>query len=152
MLSLKNVYFSVENKNNTDLKKTTLFLLLASLAIALLPGCKTQKPAQSSVNSDENVPVVPNIYDDDMPSGVPAYPGVISYELPDGYVLEIVLKGDEHQHTAETADGYSIVLNPEGFYEYTFQDDQGLPQPTGVIARNPEDRSEEDWRILKSLP
>ncbi|TVQ14160.1 MAG: hypothetical protein EA361_08155 [Bacteroidetes bacterium] len=97
------------------------------------------------------VPPVPDMYDQ-MPMTETSRADQLNYRLPDGYILKIRVKNNARESIAETVDGFSIVLNPEGFYEYTIQDDQGLPQPTGIIARNPEDRTSEDWRILNSIP
>jgi|GEM_PF-766774 len=55
---------------------------------------------------------------EESPDKVMAYPGVISYRLPDDYVLDIYLKGDEFSHTVTTKDGYPLIMNPDGFYEY----------------------------------
>ncbi|MFN3556925.1 MAG: hypothetical protein ACK4VN_13275 [Bacteroidales bacterium] len=127
-------------------------LLIPAIALALISiagACRSKREAPAQPPATPQVPPVPDIMED-MPSRVPAYPDTIWYELPDGYILRIFLRGDEHFHIALTADGFPLVMNPEGFYEYTFRDDQGLPQSTGIIARNPEDRSDEDWRVINA--
>lgn len=118
----------------------------------LFQGCKTAEPLTEKQPEDSSKETpAPQIFEDDLPSRVPASPDTISYELPDGYILKIRLIGDEFYHQALTVDGFPIVLNPEGFYEYTSADDQGLPQATGVVARNPEDRTHEEKQFLKSV-
>lgn len=123
---------------------------MAVLILLLFSGCGTSQSATSSEplqpHMDPHTP--PDTGPSDRPSGVPAVPHTIEYELPDGYILKIRLKGDEHGHIATTEDGYRLIMNPEGYYEYALMDDQGLPQATGIIARNKEDRTEEHWRII----
>ncbi len=85
------------------------------------------------------------------PSGVMAYPNVISYRLPDGYILKIYLSGDEHNHTTTTKDGYPLMMNQEGFYEYAVFDKDGRFRPSGIIARNKEDRDDKVSKFLKNI-
>lgn len=87
----------------------------------------------------------------DMPHNVPAYPGAIHYEMPDGYVLEIVLRGDEYAHAAFTADGFYLLMNEDGFYEYASPDSNGQLTSTNVVARNPADRTRADKELLKTI-
>lgn len=87
----------------------------------------------------------------DRPMKVPAYPGLIQYELPDGYILEIYLQGDEHQHTARTSDGYYLLMNEKGYYEYAGWDASGELISSGIIARNPADRNREAINFLNSI-
>lgn len=85
------------------------------------------------------------------PSTVPAYPGTIHYELPDGYVLRIHLEGDEHGHVAKTTDGYYLLMNDEGFYEYAFKNQDNEMVSTDIKARNQDDRTEEEQLFLNKL-
>lgn len=39
---------------------------------------------------------------------VPAFPGEISYTQPDGTVVKYHLRGDEHRHWMESAEGYIL--------------------------------------------
>ncbi|MFW5687319.1 MAG: hypothetical protein ACOCXV_00165 [Bacteroidota bacterium] len=126
-----------------------LFVLSFSL-LAALQSCRSKQNVPSTPQTQNPpVPPVPDI-NDDLPGGVPAMPGTIEYKLPDGYILLITIQGDEHEHIAKTADGFRIIMNPDGYYEYAIYDDQGLPQPTGIVARNPEDRTKEEWRIIRN--
>lgn len=54
-------------------------------------------------------------------NAVPAYPGKIQTEQPDGTVITVNLKGDEHFHWAETTDGYTLLRNSEGFWTFAKQ-------------------------------
>lgn len=56
---------------------------------------------------------------------VPAYPKPIKYTQPDGTVVTIVLKGDEHHNWAETPDGYTLLRDSENFWAFATQDAQG---------------------------
>lgn len=126
------------------------FFFLAILLVAI-PCCKIVDYTSDRSRGEETVPPVPDIYDDRSEVDA-SNEKVVNYRLPDGYLLKIKSKNKTDDGIAETADGFSIMLNPEGFYEYTIKDDQGLSQPTGIIARNPEDRTTEEWRILNSIP
>ncbi len=86
-----------------------------------------------------------------MPQTAPAYPDAIHYEMPDGYVLHIFLKGDEYTHTATTNDGFYLIMNEDGFYEYASPDSNGQLTSTGVVARNPTDRTTEHEKLLETL-
>lgn len=127
-----------------------LKVLFVFLFLPLVFSCRTSKTQTDDTEKDNGAPPVPEIYDE-LPIGVPAFPDTIHYELPDGYILKLFLKGDEHYHLAKTIDNFLILMNPDGFYEYAIYDGQGLPQPSGIIARNAEDRTDDDWRILNSI-
>ena len=123
------------------------------MAFLLLAGCKSQKATTETPSEIEIINGM-EIIDDEpgqQPGGAPAVPDLIHYELPDGYILKIYLRGDENYHYAKSTDGFFLILNPEGYYEYSYLDDQGLLQSTRKIARNPEDRSDDDWRILNAI-
>jgi hypothetical protein len=150
---LKIDYLSSTNYNKLNYSEVTRKLLKGLFLLAfifIIVSCRTPKKSTDNSQQDHGAPPVPEIYDE-LPFGVPAFPDTIHYELPDGYVLRIFLEGDEHFHVAKTVDQFVIVMNQEGFYEYAAYDDQGLPQPTGIIARNSEDRTDDDWRILNSI-
>lgn len=87
---------------------------------------------------------------EESPARVMAYPDVISYRLPDDYLLNIYLRGDEYSHTATTKDGYLLIMNQDGFYEYAIKKD-GQLQNSGIVARNKEDRDEEVIDFLKTI-
>lgn len=122
------------------------YILLAFIFIIL--SCRTSK---NHSDCSEQYSGTPPDFLDELPVGVPAFPDTIHYKLPDDYILRLFLQGDEHYHLAKTIDHFLILMNPEGFYEYAIYDDQGLPKSSGIIARNPEDRTDEDWRILNAI-
>lgn len=71
----------------------------------------------------------------------PAYPGLIEYRQPDGTTLHLYLKGDERMKWAITTDGYSILRNSQGVYEYASYSSNGDLIPSGIKANNIEGRS-----------
>lgn len=54
----------------------------------------------------------------DESMAVPARPGKITIQQPDGTNVTIELRGDEYSHTAYTEDGYPLTANSHGVYEY----------------------------------
>lgn len=49
---------------------------------------------------------------------IPAYPGKMRVQQPDGTFITVQVKGDEHFHLAYTEDGYPLMRNEKGLYEY----------------------------------
>lgn len=79
---------------------------------------------------------------------IPAYPFPIQVTQPDGTVLTIKKVGDEWFNYVTTEDGYLIVENSDGFYEYAkFEANEIIP--TGVVVRS--DRSDEEKAFLRKL-
>lgn len=56
--------------------------------------------------------------ENNRPSRVPAYPGIIEKVQPNGDTLHIRLVGDERKHWVTTEDGYKIAQNKKGYYCY----------------------------------
>ena len=65
----------------------------------------------------------------------PAYPYPIQFTQSDGTIITITLKGDEVVHWAETSDGYSILFNANGDYEYAMHDSKGDLVPSGILVK-----------------
>ena len=84
-------------------------------------------------------------------SASPAFPRLISFVQPDGSKINIYLKGDERVKWAETEDGYSILFNANGAYEYAVLNNQGNMVPSGRIAKNAVQRSSDDLIFLLAL-
>ena len=83
---------------------------------------------------------------------VPAYPWLINFKQPDGKTIRIYMKGDEKVRWAETDDGYYILVNSHGFYEFAVMDSYGDMVTSGVIASNSEDRTNQVQHFLSSVP
>ena len=81
-----------------------------------------------------------------------AYPGLISFKQPDGTTIRMYLKGDEKVKWAETEDGYSILFNSKGIYEYAVVQDSINMIPSGVVAKNVEERSPDVANLLSKIP
>ncbi|MBI5804536.1 immune inhibitor A [candidate division TA06 bacterium] len=64
---------------------------------------------------------------------IPANPRPRTLTQPDGSKFQATLKGDEHFHFAETADGYSIVQNEKGYWTYAKQEN-GLLVATNLVV------------------
>jgi len=71
-----------------------------------------------------------------------AYPGLINFIQPDSTKIRIFLKGDEKVKWAETEDGYTILFNSKGFYEYAVIQNNTDLIPSGVVAKNIEERTQ----------
>lgn len=82
---------------------------------------------------------------------VTANPRAVDYIQPDGTTLTIVLHGDEFVHWATTADGYTIMTNHQGFYEYAMTAGDGRLSFSGVHAHNAVDRSSAEIAFLSGI-
>ena len=82
---------------------------------------------------------------------VSAYPHPIQYQLPDNTTITITLKGDEIVHWAITLDGYALMLNKNGYYEYAILDEYLDMVCSGIRANNIEARSSEEIIFLQTI-
>jgi len=74
----------------------------------------------------------------ESPVRVPAHPGPVKLEQPDGKEFLARQWGDERLHGWETADGYAIVKDGEtGFWCYAEKAEDGSLVSTGVRADGP---------------
>ena len=71
---------------------------------------------------------------------IPAAPGAVKVQQPDGSYVTILLHGDEWQHFSTTTDGYTVVKNDKGFYVYA-QCENGMLTATEMVAHDIEYRS-----------
>ncbi len=83
---------------------------------------------------------------------VSAYPYPVEFTQPDGSKITILLKGDEKVRWAETSDGYAIMFNQTGTYEYAILDSKNNMIPSGIQARNLANRSTADNSFLNNVP
>jgi M6 family metalloprotease-like protein len=83
---------------------------------------------------------------------VPAIPHPVNYELPDGEEITIQLRGDEWVNWAETPDGFTLLLNSGGFWEYAVVSQSGDLQLSGVLARSVAKRTTTERIFLRNLP
>jgi len=82
---------------------------------------------------------------------VSAYPHPVEYNLPDGTTITIQLMGDEKVKWAETLDGFSILLNAEGFYEYAILDANDDMVRSGIRASNTNERTNTESAFLMGI-
>jgi M6 family metalloprotease-like protein len=78
-----------------------------------------------------------------------AYPFPVKYKQPDGTIVTIKLKGDENARWAETIDGYSLLRNSKGGWEYGITDKRGDLICSGVLAKEINQRTLADNSILE---
>ncbi|MDR1197756.1 MAG: hypothetical protein LBK94_01915 [Prevotellaceae bacterium] len=82
--------------------------------------------------------------------GIPAFPYSINVVQQDGSNLTILLKGDEFFHWTETEDGYVIVRNNAGMFEYA-EISNGHLVPANVKVHNPNQRADAEIQYLQTL-
>lgn len=82
---------------------------------------------------------------------VTAREDTLRYTQPDGSRLTLLLHGDEFCHWASTADGYTVLSNALGTYEYATADENGRLSFSGRQAHNPDLRSDAESGWLLSV-
>ena len=81
----------------------------------------------------------------------PAYPYPVNIIQSDGSKITILLKGDEHFHYSQTTDGFIITQNTKGIYEYADIDTSNKIKPSGVKAKNENERDAKDIQYVQTL-
>jgi M6 family metalloprotease-like protein len=84
-------------------------------------------------------------------NAVPACPYPVQYQLPDGTAITITLKGDEWINWATSPDGYSLLLNKNGFYEYAVKDATDDLILSGIRTHNENERTSAEAAFLKNV-
>ncbi|MBR1543332.1 MAG: M6 family metalloprotease domain-containing protein [Muribaculaceae bacterium] len=79
---------------------------------------------------------------------VPACPTPQAVSQPDGSTVTLVLHGDEFYHYSTTVDGYTVVKDANGFYNYARVDDNGELAATGVVAHDEAKRGADEIALL----
>ncbi len=82
---------------------------------------------------------------------VPAYPGLVRTQQPDGTIVTLQLHGDEYLSFTTTVDGYTVLKRQDGFFVYAQRTDDGRLQPTALVARDEADRSDTDRAWLRGV-
>ncbi|MEI7502898.1 MAG: M6 family metalloprotease domain-containing protein, partial [Paludibacter sp.] len=83
---------------------------------------------------------------------VTAYPYLQEVTQRDGKKINVQLKGDERISWAETADGYSILFNKSGFYEYAQPSINSEMILSGIRANNANQRTSTENKFLQKIP
>lgn len=81
---------------------------------------------------------------------IPAAPGAVKVQQPDGSYVTILLHGDEWQSFNTTEDGYSVVKDDKGFYVYA-QLEKGLLKATKMIAHDAQQRQASEQAFLSGM-
>jgi M6 family metalloprotease-like protein len=84
-------------------------------------------------------------------NAINANPYPVEFMQPDGSKITILMKGDEKVRWAETMDGYSIMFNRTGTYEYSILNAENNMVPSGVQAKNQDERSVTDKSFLANI-
>ncbi len=82
--------------------------------------------------------------------GVSAYPQKVEILQPNGSRVTVILKGDERLKWAETVDGYSIMRNGNGDFEYAKLNPNLDMVPSGVAVNNVLERSSTEIQFLNA--
>lgn len=84
-------------------------------------------------------------------SAVPAAPYPINVPMPDGTTVTVRLHGDEYGSFVTSTDGYLLMRDSRGYYNYATLDRAGNAVATGVRAVDVERRSAADITMLRSI-
>ena len=82
---------------------------------------------------------------------VPAYPHPVKYTQPDGSIITIRGHGDERVNWVTTVDGYTLLRNKEGFYEYATRSSAGHLVGTGIRAKDENKRTSGERAFVGSI-
>ena len=82
---------------------------------------------------------------------VTANPNPVRFIQPDGSALTIILKGDEFIHWAVTSDGYTLLSNKNGAYEYAMLSSDGKMTFSGIQANDPGNRVLQEKDFLSGI-
>ena len=85
-----------------------------------------------------------------MVKAVPAYPGLLTKTQPDGSVINYYLRGDETFNFAMSEDGYLMVVNENGIFEYAELNDQMEFISVGIKVSDINNRTLKEKRYLKN--
>lgn len=77
-----------------------------------------------------------------------ASPEPLEVKQPDGTVLTVIGQGNSFINYAETVDGYTVVRNKSGVYEYAKPSVDGGFTPSGIKAHNPSARNNSEKTYL----
>jgi len=69
----------------------------------------------------------------------------------ENYFLECFIKGDEYFSIVTTVDGFPLMENKNGKFEYATIDSTGKINSTGVLAKNKANRTEKEMNHLKTI-
>lgn len=117
--------------------KIPIFIIFA---IFLLASCNNTKKA-----TEAELQQYPE-------ANVQASPDTLEIRQIDGTSIHVVGYGNMFISYTETIDGYTIVTNDQGVYEYAKQTDDGDLKPDGIKVHDPGKRDKKELRHLKHMP
>ena len=80
---------------------------------------------------------------------VPAYSGLLTRTQPDGTTINYYLHGDEYFNFYSSEDGYLVVLNENGVFEYAEFNEQNQIIPVGIKVSDISKRNNKEKKYLK---
>lgn len=83
---------------------------------------------------------------------VSAYPYPVKVTQPDGTTITVILKGDERVKWAQTIDGYTLLYNSKGVFEYAAQNGKGDLAPSGIAVSDISSRKSDELNFLAKTP
>ena len=86
-----------------------------------------------------------------MAKAIPAYPGLMSRQQPDGTTFSVRLHGDEYLCFTTTEDGYTVTRRADGFYCYARLNADGQLEPTEMIAHDAGQRTDAERLWLQGI-
>lgn len=95
--------------------------------------------------------LTPIIASNAVPISVPADSRPITIQQPNGKMLTFILRGDERISWGETLDGYTLLYNENGFFEFACVDDNKNLVPSGILACNENERDEQENNFLETI-
>lgn len=84
-------------------------------------------------------------------SAVPALPYPIKITQPDGTQITVILRGDERSHYHTTTDGYPVIRNEKGIFNYAEINKNGQLIDTQIKASDIQERTAVEKSFLKSI-
>jgi M6 family metalloprotease-like protein len=83
---------------------------------------------------------------------VSAYPYPVKVTQPDGTTISVIMKGDENVKWAQTLDGFTILYNNKGVFEYATQNGAGDITPSGITVSEISSRKSNEILLLAKTP
>jgi hypothetical protein len=116
------------------------YVLLAALSVLSLQGrLFAQDQEKKSTDTEQG-------------AGVQANSDTIPIQEMDGTILHIVGFGNIFMNYTETIDGYTVVLDDAGLYNYAKLTKTGDLVPNGIVAHDPLDRKKKEIKALRKIP
>lgn len=82
---------------------------------------------------------------------VPAFKGLVKISQPNGIEISVYLHGDERLSWTSSEDNYTLLRNAQGNLEYAVKNTYDDLVPSGILAKNVNERSITDINFLSSV-